>query len=105
MVGTPRVVAAISLGLFRLSRKEIAMNGVVITDAELKDILLTFAKSGAPKPKDGTVLGDALVRFTTPSESDKLKDGPPDRINRVGRNRPTPPAPQPPIEGEPEMPF
>lgn len=41
------------------------MNGTWISDAELKDILLTMAKSGAPKPKEGTVLGDALARFTT----------------------------------------
>ena len=52
------------------------MNGVVITDAELKDILLTLAKSGAPKPKDGTVLGDALARFkTVAGEAGLLSDG------------------------------
>lgn len=81
------------------------MNGTWITDAELKDILLMMAKSGAPKPKEGTTLGDALARFTTPSEADNVKDGPPDRINRVGRNKPKPPAPQSPVEGEPESPF
>lgn len=81
------------------------MTGVFITDAELKDILLTFAKCGAPKPKEGTTLGDALIRFTTPSESDNLKDGPQDRSNRVGRNKPKPPASQSPIQGEPESPF
>jgi hypothetical protein len=41
------------------------MDGTWMTDTELKEIVLTLAKSGAPKPKDGTVLGDALARFTT----------------------------------------
>jgi hypothetical protein len=68
MVGTPRFVAEMSLGHFRLSRKELAMDGTLMTDAELKDILLTLAKSGAPKPKEGTALGDALVRFTTAAD-------------------------------------
>lgn len=81
------------------------MNGTWISDAELKDILLTMAQSGAPKPEEGTVLGDALIRFTTPSDSDNVKDGPQDRSNRVGRNKPKPPAPQSPIQGEPESPF
>jgi hypothetical protein len=76
MVGTPRVVAEISLGHFRPSRKEIAMSGTWMTDAELKDILLTLAKSGAPKPKKGTALGDALVRFTTAAgDAGLLSDG------------------------------
>ncbi len=42
------------------------MNGTWLTDSELKEILLTLAKSGAPKPKKGTTLGDAMARFTTP---------------------------------------
>ena len=42
------------------------MDGTWLTNAELKDVLLTLAKSGAPKPKKGTTLGDALSRFTTP---------------------------------------
>lgn len=45
------------------------MNGTWMTDAELKDILLTMAKGRAPKPKEGTTLGDALVRFTTAADS------------------------------------
>lgn len=42
------------------------MNRTSISDAEIKEILLALAKAGAPKPKRGTVLGDALARFTTP---------------------------------------
>jgi hypothetical protein len=34
-------------------------------DRQLKEELLALAKSGAPKPKRGTRLGDALHRFTT----------------------------------------
>ncbi len=41
------------------------MDGIWISDAELKEVLLILAKSGAPKPKEGTALGDALARFTT----------------------------------------
>jgi hypothetical protein len=55
------------------------MNGTWITDAELKDILLALAKSGAPKPKKGTTLGDALARFTTPPGNDRTV------IGEVGR--------------------
>jgi hypothetical protein len=51
------------------------MNGAWITDAELKDILLALAKSGAPKPKKGTTLGDALARFTTPPGSGRTVSG------------------------------
>jgi hypothetical protein len=35
-------------------------------DAQLQKELLALAKSGAPRPKKGTRLGDALIRFTTP---------------------------------------
>ena len=52
------------------------MDGIWMTDAELKDILLTLAKSGAPKPKEGTTLGDALVRFTSAAgDTGLLSDG------------------------------
>jgi hypothetical protein len=52
------------------------MSSVLISEAELKDILLTLAKSGAPKPKEGTALGDALVRFTTAAgDAGLLSDG------------------------------
>jgi hypothetical protein len=55
------------------------MNGTWMTDAELKDILLTLAKSGAPKPKKGTTLGDALARFTTPPTNHLTSSGLGDR--------------------------
>lgn len=42
------------------------MNRTSISNADIKEILLALAKAGAPKPKRGTVLGDALARFTTP---------------------------------------
>lgn len=51
------------------------MNGTWITDAELKDILLTLAKSGAPTPKKGTTLGDAMARFTTTPTSTRTTNG------------------------------
>lgn len=34
-------------------------------DMRLKEELLALCESGAPKPKKGTRLGDALIRFTT----------------------------------------
>jgi hypothetical protein len=49
-------------------------------DRQLKKELLALAKSGAPRPRRGTRLGNALRRFTTPptkrtklSEIDRLQ--------------------------------
>ncbi|MBL9000192.1 MAG: hypothetical protein JNK25_03535 [Phycisphaerae bacterium] len=41
------------------------MNATLIPDHELKDVLLTMAKAGLPAPKVGTILEEALRRFTT----------------------------------------
>jgi hypothetical protein len=42
-------------------------------DRQLKRELLALAKSGAPRPKRGTRLGNALRRFTTPPSPDRPK--------------------------------
>lgn len=57
------------------------MNGTWITDAELKDILLTLAKYGASKPRDGTALGDALARFIVQSAENRMAS------NKGGRSK------------------
>ncbi len=111
--GSPQPKKGTALGdavacLFKLEPRvesSKSKSGRLVTDKQLKDILLMLAECGAPKPPSRSALGNALKRFTTPSEPDNLKDGSPDRISRAGRNKPKPPIPQPPIDGDPEMPF
>ncbi len=80
-------------------------SGRLVTDKQLKDILLTLAECGAPKPPSRSALGIALKRFTTPPEPDNPKDRQPDRIGQAARSKPKPPAAQPPVEGDPEISF
>ncbi|XVJ60207.1 MAG: hypothetical protein HEQ23_12750 [Tepidisphaera sp.] len=49
------------------------MNGSRLTNAELKNVVLTVAKSDMPNPKDGTLLGDAMSRLTTPPSAARSK--------------------------------
>ncbi|MBL9000194.1 MAG: hypothetical protein JNK25_03545 [Phycisphaerae bacterium] len=43
------------------------MTGTWVSDEEMKSVLLALAKTGVQKPEPGTVLGDALKRFTNAS--------------------------------------
>ncbi len=46
---------------------------ITFKDAVFKDLLLDIAESGAEKPAPGTILGDALIRFTSKSSSSHNK--------------------------------